>query len=61
MGISQTLKKIFTEGLDYSKDSLENEVELHLKHITKMGRIIPRFADIIVGYSTDPGILLFVQ
>ena len=60
MDISQTLKKIFTEGLDYSKDS-ENEVELHLEHITKMGRIIPRFADIIVGYSTDPGILLFVQ
>ena len=30
-------------------------MELQREHITKMGRVIPRLADTIVGYATDPG------
>ena len=41
-------------------DSLRNpidEEQLNNDHITKMGQTIPRFADILVGYATDPGTL----
>ena len=46
---------IISAEMDVATDDATFDEEVELDFITNMGQTVPRFADMITGYATNPG------